>query len=97
VDFSVANTVPSVPLAAQSKAWVCGCLPAEIVGSSPTGGMDVCCECYVLSGRGHCDELIPRTEESYRMCCVVVCYLQTSWMRRPWPTGGCHTKKKTVP
>ena len=33
----------------------------------------VCCECRVLSGRGLCDELITRPEESYRLCCVVVC------------------------
>jgi len=32
----------------------------------------------VLSGRGLCDELIPRTEESYRLWCVVVCDLETS-------------------
>ena len=31
-----------VPLAARSKAKVCGRSPAEIVGSNPTGGMDVC-------------------------------------------------------
>jgi len=43
----------------------------------------------VLSGRGLCDELITRPEESYRLLCVVVCDLETSWMRRPWPTGGC--------
>jgi len=30
----------------------------------------------VLSGRGLCDELITRPEESYRLCCVVVCDLQ---------------------
>ena len=35
--------------------------------------MDVCCECCVLSGRGLCDELITRPEESYRLWCVVVC------------------------
>ena len=35
----------------------------------------VCCECRVLSGRGLCDELITRPEESYRLCCVVVCDL----------------------
>ena len=34
--------IPSVPVAARSKAYVCGRLPAEIVGSNPTGGMDVC-------------------------------------------------------
>jgi len=34
---------------------------------NPAGGMDICCECYVLSGRGLCDELITRPEESYRL------------------------------
>jgi hypothetical protein len=29
--------------------------------------MFVCCECYVLSGRGLCDELITLPEESYRL------------------------------
>ena len=56
--------------------------------------MDVCCECCVLSGRGLCDELITRPEESYRLWYVVVCDLETSWMRRPWPTGGCRAKNK---
>jgi hypothetical protein len=32
----------------------------------------------VLSGGGLCDELITRPEESYRLCCVVVCDLETS-------------------
>jgi hypothetical protein len=32
----------------------------------------------VLSGRGLRDELITRPEESYRLCCVVVCDLDTS-------------------
>jgi hypothetical protein len=40
--------------------------------------MFVCCECCVLSGRGLCDELIIRPEESYRLWCVVVCDLETS-------------------
>ena len=39
----------------------------------PGAWMFVCCECYVLSGRGLCDELITRPEESYRLWCVVVC------------------------
>jgi len=30
-----------------------------------------------LSGRGLCDELITRPEESYRLWCVVVCDLET--------------------
>jgi len=28
-------------VAAPSKAWVCGRSPTELVGSNPTGGMDV--------------------------------------------------------
>jgi hypothetical protein len=38
----------------------------------------------VLSGRGLCDELITRPEESYRLCCVVVCDLETSRMGAPY-------------
>jgi hypothetical protein len=60
----------------------------------PGAWMSVCCECCVLSGRGFCDELITRPEESYRLWCVVVCDLETSWMRGPGPTGGCCAKKK---
>jgi len=45
----------------------------------PRGGWKpVCCECCVLSGRGLCDELITRPEESYRLWCVVVCDLENS-------------------
>ena len=47
------------------------------------GDMDVCRACCVLSGRGLCDELITRPEESYRLWCVVVCDLGSSIMRRP--------------
>jgi hypothetical protein len=56
--------------------------------------MPVCCDCYVLSGRGLCDELITRPEESYWLWRVVVCDQETSWMRRPCPTGGCRAKNK---
>jgi hypothetical protein len=36
--------------------------------------MSYSCECCVLSGKGLCDGLIPRPEESYRVCvCVCVC------------------------
>jgi len=38
----------------------------------------------VLSGRGLCDDLITRPEESYRLCCVVVCDLETSRMGAPY-------------
>jgi hypothetical protein len=44
----------------------------------PGTWISVCCECCVLSGRGLCKGLTTRTEESYRLCCVVECYLETS-------------------
>ena len=47
--------------------------------------MSVCCECCVLSGIGLCDEPISCPEYSYRLWCVVMCDLETSRMRRPWP------------
>ena len=56
--------------------------------------MYVCCECCVLSGRGLCDELITRPEESYRLWCVLVCDLETSWIRKPCPTGGCRSRRR---
>ena len=34
-------------------------------------------------------------EESYQVWCIVVCDLETSWMRRPWPTGGLLHQKQT--
>jgi hypothetical protein len=52
--------------------------------------MFVCC---VLSGRGLCDGLITRREESYRLWHVVVCDQETSWTRRPWPALGCRTRE----
>jgi len=51
--------------------------------------MDVCCECCVLSGRGICDTLITHPDESYRLCCVVVCDLEASRKSGPWPALGC--------
>ena len=55
---------------------------ARLLGSwvriTPEAWTFVCCECCVLSGRGLWDELITRSEESYRLWCVVVCDLQTS-------------------
>jgi len=50
--------------------------------------MFVCYECCVLSGRGLCDGLITRPEESYRMWRVVVCDQETSRMMRLKPATG---------
>jgi len=40
--------------------------------------MFVCYDCRVLSGRGLCDELIIRLEESYRVWYVLKCDLEIS-------------------
>jgi len=45
-----------------------------------------------LSGRGLCDELITRPEESYRLCCVVVCDLETSRMGAPYIYNISHLR-----
>jgi hypothetical protein len=78
----------AIPVAARSKALVFGRSPAEIVGPNPTGGMDVCRKCCVLSGRGLCDGLITRPQESYRLWRVVVCDQETSKTRRLKPATG---------
>ena len=51
--------------------------------------MSISCERCVLEGTGLCDEMNTRPEESYRLWCVVLCDLDTSCMRRLWPTLGC--------
>jgi hypothetical protein len=38
-----------------------------------------------LSGSGLCDVLITRPEESYRLCCVVVCVLEVRSVIVPIP------------
>jgi len=81
-------------VAARSNAYVCDRSPAEIVGSNPAGGIVVSCECYGLSGRGVCVGLITRQEESYRLWSVVMCDLETSCMRGPWPAAGLLRQKK---
>jgi len=59
-----------------------------------------------LSGRGLCDELITRPEESYRLWCVVVCDLETSRIGAPYiygisnlrvkPFEGCNRENRAV-
>jgi len=58
--------------------------------------MLVCCKCCVLPGRGLCDELITRPEESYRLWCVVVCVLENLKNEEAMTRVGSqrHSKKK---
>jgi hypothetical protein len=52
---------------------------------NPSGArIFVCCEYRELSGRGLYDELITRSEESYRLWCDVLCDLETSRICAPY-------------
>ena len=55
------------------------------IRNPPGAWMFFCCECFALSGRGLCDELITRPEESYRLWCVVVCDLENLMNEEPYP------------
>jgi hypothetical protein len=77
-----------VPVAARSKAWICGCLLVGIVGSNPVGGMDV----YVVSV-GVVQIEVSATGQSLVQgspteCGVSECDREVSIMRRPLPTRG---------
>jgi len=48
----------------------------------------------VLPNRSLCDGLVTRPEESYGLRCVVMCDLETSRIRRPWPALGRSATKK---
>jgi len=97
---SILSAKKAVPVAAPSKAWACGRSLAEILSSNPARDMDIClvcvcvCVCCLLSGRGFCDELITRPEESYRLWCIVECGLETSRMSRTWPALGRSALRK---
>ena len=54
--------------------------------SAGPGGVPVCAKNKKgnRKGRGLCDELITRPEESYRLWCVVVCDLETSRIGAPY-------------
>jgi hypothetical protein len=67
--------------------------------------MFVCGECCVLSGRGLCDGLITRPEESYRLWSVVVCDQENHENEetkaryravKNTTTMGCNTRKTTT-
>ena len=53
----------AIPMAARSKAWVCGLWVRISLGVR----MSVSCECCVLSGRDLCNGMITLLEESYRV------------------------------
>jgi hypothetical protein len=48
--YNIIMTLP-LPMAARSKAWVCGRSNAGMAGLNPAGRVELCsCECCVVSG-----------------------------------------------
>jgi hypothetical protein len=62
--------------------------------SHPWHGCFVCCVYCVLLGRGYCDELITRPEESYRLWRAVVCDKQTSCVEETIARAGLQCQRK---
>jgi hypothetical protein len=60
---------------------------AGIAGSNPAGAWMSVVSVVCLSGRSLCDGLITRSEESYRLWCVIVCDLESSRMGRLKPAS----------
>lgn len=58
----------------RSEALICSRLTVGIKGSDPAEYIDVrvLCVLCVVSGSGHCDRLVTRSEEPYRVC-VCMC------------------------
>ena len=76
----------TIPLAVRSKRRVCCRSLARVAGLIPPEAViTVCCELCVLSDRRLCDELVQRIPTE---CGVSESDLETSKMRRPWPTSA---------
>jgi len=86
-----------VPVAARSKAWVCGRSPAGIAGSNPMGGHEwlyvVCVVCCEVEGSATGRSLVQRDRAE---CGVPDCDLETSTRRGHRHTKGCRAVKEKV-
>ena len=81
------NVGCSIPVAAGSEVWTCGCSLAETAGSNPAGCTDVSCVCCVLASRGLRDGPIARPEESTERG-VCECDPETWTVGRSRPAGA---------
>jgi hypothetical protein len=78
-----------IPVVARSKACVRGRSIAGIAGSNPAGDMDACLS-YVLCAEVDISALGRLfVQKSPTQCDLSDIDLETSKMRRPWPTRGC--------
>jgi hypothetical protein len=85
--ISLCVTLP-IPVAARSKAWVCGraCWDCEFESRRGHGCLSfvsvLCCQIDSASDW-------PLVQKSPTKCGVSECDCEASIMRRPWPTRGC--------
>ena len=70
------------------------CLLRSWVQIPPGAWMSVSCECCVLSGRGLCNELITRPEESLELGCLrcVLCSQGLGGCQVTWQCPTCNIK-----
>jgi hypothetical protein len=80
MNFDKTLSDQAIPVAARSKAWVCGRSIAGISGSNPSGDMYVCLLCLVLSLR--------RADHSCRGGLPTVSVMSKPCKRRPYPEYG---------
>ena len=73
-----------------------GSVAARLLGlrvrKPPEAWMSVSCQYCMLPGRGLCDWLIARPEDSYRVWCVSV--IAKPGKGRPWPRFGSNHQKR---
>jgi len=82
-----------IPVAAQSKSYVCGRSLADIAGSNPARGMDVCLlrVCSQVSASG-----LALVQRSPNECGASECNRGASTMRRPWSCRDYRPMKKQM-
>jgi len=75
-----------IPVAARSKAWVCGRLLAGIAGSNPAGGMSLVsvefCQVEVSATAAH------PLRRNLTKCGVSECDREASIKKKLWPIGA---------
>jgi hypothetical protein len=80
------SDVPDI-VVARSTVWVCCRLLAGVADSNPAGAcISVSSDC--------CEVEVSETGRSLVLRCPTECELETSTLRRPWPTRGWRVVKR---